>query len=114
VAPLLSGPRVDDAIGMPFTVMLAAVLMGAGAVSAAVVGLKLPEDARLGAGLALVLGAGVGVGVLAVGLFIAQPPTPSGSASAQQAALLVASAAGLLAVEVALGVVWRRAGSTRS
>jgi len=112
--PLLTGPAVDDARDMPFTVMLAVVLMGAGAVSAAVVGLKLPEDARLGAGLALVLGAGVGVAVLAVGLFIAQPPTPSGAAGAQQVALLVASVAGLLAVEVGLGIVWRRAGSTRS
>src|ERR1700675_3878782 len=79
---------------IPFTVMLSIVLIGAGAASAAVVGLRLPENHWVGAGLALVLGAGVGVVVLSVGLFVIGPSS-TGSA---QGAFLAASAAGFIAV----------------
>jgi hypothetical protein len=91
-------------VAMPFSVMLAIVLIGAGAVAAAVVGLLLPENHWVGVGLALVLGAGVGVVVLAIGLFA----VGSSSTSAAQNAFLVAAAAGLVAVIVALSVLWRR------
>jgi hypothetical protein len=90
---------------IPFTVMLSIVFIGAGAASAAVVGLRLPENHWVGAGLALVLGAGVGVVVLSVGLFVIGPSTSTGSA---QGAFLAASAAGFVAVVAVLALLWRR------
>jgi hypothetical protein len=95
---------------MPFMIMLAIILVGGGAVSAAVVGLQLPGDQRLAAALALVLGAGVGAAALAIGLFIADPSTsgPEPAPTSAQAVVLIASAAGFLAVVSALVVVWRR------
>jgi hypothetical protein len=89
---------------MPFSVMLAIVLIGAGAVIAAVVGLLLPENHWVGVGLALVLGAGVGVVVLAIGIFA----VGSNSSSGAQNAFLVAAAAGFVAVLVALSTLWKR------
>ena len=89
---------------MPFTVMLSIVLIGMGAASAAIVGLRLPEDNWVGVGLALVLGAGVGVVVLSVGLFV----IGSTSTSSAQGVFLAASAAGFIAVVVALALLWRR------
>ena len=100
-----------DAGSMPFMIMLAISLVGAGAVSAAVVGLQLPADQRLGAGLSLVLGAGVGVVTLAIGLFVANPSAskPGTPPVSVQAVLLIGSAAGFIAVVAALAIVWRRA-----
>ena len=106
------GERPDDGTMIPFTVMLSIVLIGAGAASAAIVGLKLPENHWVGAALALVLGAGVGVVVLSVGLFVIGPSsstnTPSTSTGSAQGVFLIASAAGFIAVLVALMVLWRR------
>ena len=75
---------------MPATVMLSIVLVGAGAVAAAAVGLLLPEGERLSAVLPLVLGAGIGVAALAVGVFV------KGTGGA--GVVLVASVAGFLGV----------------
>ena len=106
------GERPDDGTMIPFTVMLSIVLIGAGAASAAIVGLKLPENHWVGAALALVLGAGVGVVVLSVGLFLIGPSsstiTPSTSTGSAQGVLLIASAAGFVAVLATLMVLWRR------
>ena len=99
----VGGP--DDDTVIPFTVMLSIVLIGAAAASAALVGLRLPENHWVGAGLALVLGAGVGVVVLSVGLFVIGP---SSSPSSAQGVFLAASAAGFVAVLAALTVLWRR------
>jgi Na+-driven multidrug efflux pump len=95
---------------MPVTVMLSMVCIGAGAVIAALVGLRLPEENRFAATLALVLGAGIGVVVLTIGLFIVNPSssrTGSPPASAQ-GVLLSAAASGLVAVVISLAVVSRR------
>lgn len=95
----------DDDSMIPFTVMLSVVLIGAGAASAALVGLRLPEDHWVGVALALVLGAGVGVVVLSVGLFVIAPTSTPSSA---QGVFLAASAAGFVAVLATLAVLWRR------
>lgn len=78
-------------------------LVGIGAVATGAFGIWLPAGERISAGLALVVGAGVGVVALAIGTQIA-----SDSPDAIATAVLVASALGLLATLVSLGVLWRR------
>jgi hypothetical protein len=86
---------------MPASLMLSLVLIGAGAAVAAAVGLLLPSGQRLSATLPLVLGAGVGVATLAIGVFM--------DGTGGTGPVLVASAAGFVAVVAALAVLWRRA-----
>jgi hypothetical protein len=86
---------------MPATVMLSIVLVGAGAVAAAAVGLLLPEGERLSAALPLVLGAGIGVAALAVGVFV--------KGTGSTGVVLIASVAGFLGVIAGLMALWRRA-----
>src|SRR5438270_1418571 len=86
-AALYAAGERDDAAGMPFTLMLSLVMIGAGATIAAIVGVRYPEQ-LFPAALSLVLGAGVGVAVLAIGLFASSSTTPD----AGRVAFLVASA----------------------
>ena len=74
-----------------------------------VLGILLPAGERIAAGLALVVGAGVGVVALAIGTQIA-----SDSAEAIATAVLAASALGLLATLLSLGVLWRRTADQRA
>lgn len=84
-------------------------LVGIGAVATGALGIWLPAGERIAAGLALVVGAGVGVVALAIGTQVA-----SDSNDAISTAVLVASALGLLATLVSLGVLWRRTARERA
>ncbi len=90
---------------MPFTVMLALVLIGLGATLTGVAGVSLPERHRLAAAAALVAGAGAGAVVLAIGLFAV---SSRGSGPAQDV-FLGASAVGFMVTLIGLGWVRRRA-----
>lgn len=80
--------------------MLANVLIGAGAVAAGAFGIRSPAGDRFAAALALVVGAGVGVAALAIGAMIA--------GTYSDTVFLVASALGLVATLASLVALWRR------
>jgi hypothetical protein len=81
---------------------LSFVLIGAGAIAAGLVGMRLPAGDRISAGLALLVGAGVGVISLAIGTDISnnagEPP---------DTVFLVASALGFVATLASLALLWR-------
>lgn len=95
--------KPDDDGGVISTqMMLANVLIGAGAVAAGAFGIRSPAGDRFAAALALalVVGAGVGVAALAVGAMIA--------GTYSDTVFLVASALGLVATLASLAALWRR------
>lgn len=81
---------------------LALVLIGAAAVAAGLVGMRLPAGDRISAGLALVVGAGVGLVALAIGAQDLEPPTEEADT-----VFLVASALGFVATLASLALLWR-------
>ena len=81
---------------------LSFVLIGAAAVAAGLVGMRLAAGDRISAGLALVVGAGVGVISLAIGTDIAD-----NSGESLDTVFLVASALGFAATLMSLALLWR-------
>lgn len=81
---------------------LSFVLIGAAAVAAGLVGMRLPPGDRISAGLALVVGAGVGVISLAIGTDISD-----NSEQGLDTVFLAASALGFVATLASLALLWR-------
>jgi hypothetical protein len=81
---------------------LSFVMIGAAAIAAGLVGMRLPAGDRISAGLALVVGAGVGVISLAIGTDITD-----NSSEGLETVFLVASALGFVATLASLALLWR-------
>ena len=87
---------------------LSFVLIGAAAVAAGLVGIRLPAGDRISAGLALVVGAGVGLISLAIGTDITD-----NSQESLDTVFLVASSLGFVATLASLALLWRWTGRRR-
>jgi hypothetical protein len=77
------------------------VLIGAGAIAAGGVGMRLPAGDRFAAVLPLLVGAGAGVAALAIGIDIVEPDGDF------DLAFLTASALGFVATIGSLALLWR-------